>query len=245
LYDLAHGISLGISSFHLGFGKKTSAVEVRFRMAATCRPRILIADDHAVIADAFRKLLSSEFEVIATVHDGRSLISSAEQLRPDVILVDIGMPLLNGLEAAQQIRQTLPEVKVIYITINHDEDLIAEAFRRGASGYLPKTATASELIGAIHLAVNGDVYISPSLRSSANRSTQAGPGGSVGPDLTQRQIEVLQLLAEGKSMKEVAAVLNLTTRTVAFHKYRIMEHLQLGNDAELIQYAVRHHVVFG
>jgi DNA-binding NarL/FixJ family response regulator len=214
-------------------------------MATTCRSRILIADDHAVIADAFTKLLSTEFEVIATVHDGRSLISAAERLRPDVILVDIGMPLLNGLEAAQQIKQSLPEVKVIYITVNHDEDLIAEAFRRGASGYLPKTATASELIGAIHLALNGDLYMSPSLRSNANGSTQSVPGGSTGPDLTQRQIEVLQLLAEGKSMKEVAAVLDLTTRTVAFHKYRIMEHLQLGNDAELIQYAVRHHVVFG
>jgi DNA-binding NarL/FixJ family response regulator len=214
-------------------------------MAATCRPRILIADDHAVIADAFTKLLSSEFDVIATVHDGRSLISASQRFRPDVILVDIGMPLLNGFEAAQQVRQTLPEVKVIYITINHDEDLITEAFRRGASGYLPKTATASELKEAIHLAVNGDIYISPSLRSNANRSTQSPPGGSAAPDLTPRQIEVLQLLAEGKSMKEVAAVLNLTTRTVAFHKYRIMEHLHLGNDAELIQYAVRHYVVFG
>jgi DNA-binding NarL/FixJ family response regulator len=214
-------------------------------MAATCRPRILIADDHAVIADAFTRLLSGEFEVIASVHDGRSLISAAERLRPDVILVDIGMPLLNGLEAAQQIRRTVPEVKVIYVTINHDEDLIAEAFRRGASGYLPKTATASELIEAIHLALNGDVYMSPSLYTSANRSAQSHPCGSMAPDLTQRQVEVLQLLAEGKSMKEVAAVLNLTTRTVAFHKYRIMEHLRLGNDAELIQYAVRHHVVFG
>jgi DNA-binding NarL/FixJ family response regulator len=214
-------------------------------VAAVTRARVLIADDHAVIADAFTKLLSNDFDVIASVHDGRSLISESQRLRPDVILVDIGMPLLNGLEAALQIKQTLPEVRVIYITVNHDEDLIAEAFRRGASGYLPKTASVSELVEAIRLALRGDLYLSPKLCSSANISTRAPQYGSNGPDLTQRQIEVLQLLAEGKSMKEVASVLSLTTRTVAFHKYRIMEHLQLGNDAELIQYAVRHHVVFG
>lgn len=212
-------------------------------MATTSRPRILIADDHAVIADAFAKLLGNEFDVIATVHDGRSLISTAQKLRPDVILVDIGMPLLNGLEAAQQIKRILPEVKVIYITINHDEDLIAEAFRRGASGYLSKTATSSELAQAIRVAMKGDIYLSSEL-CSPSKFSQPSIGGLKASELTPRQIEVLQLLAEGKSMKEVAGVLNLTTRTVAFHKYRIMEHLRLGNDAELIQYAMRHHVVF-
>jgi DNA-binding NarL/FixJ family response regulator len=214
-------------------------------MPAPNRARVLIADDHAVIADAFRKLLSNNFDVVGTVHDGRSLISAAQRFRPDVILVDIGMPILNGLEAAQQIKQILPEVKVIYITINHDAELITEAFRRGASGYLPKTATASELVDAIHLALDGNQYVSPSLRAAGSASQLAQQCGSAGPELTQRQIEVLQLLAEGNSMKEVASVLNLTTRTVAFHKYRIMQHLHLGNDAELIQYAVRHHVVFG
>jgi DNA-binding NarL/FixJ family response regulator len=213
-------------------------------MATTSRPRILIADDHAVIADAFAKLLGNEFDVIATVHDGRSLISTAQKLRPDVVLVDIGMPLLNGLEAAQQIKRILPEVKVIYITINHDEDLIAEAFRRGASGYLSKTATSSELAQAIRLAMKGDIYLSSEL-CSRSKLSQPSIGSLKTSELTPRQIEVLQLLAEGKSMKEVAGVLNLTTRTVAFHKYRIMEHLRLGNDAELVQYAMRHHVVFG
>ena len=213
-------------------------------MATTSRPRILIADDHAVIADAFAKLLGNEFDVIATVHDGRSLISTAQKLRPDVVLVDIGMPLLNGLEAAQQIKRILPEVKVIYITINHDEDLIAEAFRRGASGYLSKTATSSELAQAIRLAMKGDIYLSSEL-CSRSKLSQPSTGSLKASELTPRQIEVLQLLAEGKSMKEVAGVLNLTTRTVAFHKYRIMEHLRLGNDAELVQYAMRHHVVFG
>jgi len=211
-------------------------------MLTASRPRILIADDHAVIADAFARLLGKEFDVVATVNDGRSLISATQRLRPDVILVDIGMPLLNGLEAALQIKRVLPQVKVIYITINHDEDLIAEAFRRGASGYLSKTATAAELVDAIHAALNGDVYMSPLVRSASNSVPSIGALN--GSKLTPRQIEVLQLLAEGKSMKEVASVLSLTTRTVAFHKYRIMEHLRLGNDAELVQYAMRHHVVF-
>jgi len=212
-------------------------------VSAASRPRILIADDHVVIADAFRKLLSNDFDVVGTVHDGRGLISAAQALRPDVILADIGMPLLNGLEAAQQIKRAIPEVKVIYITINHDEDLIAEAIQGGASGYISKTATASELVQAIWTALRGDVYISPSLASSNH--SRSSLDRCAGPGLTPRQVEVLQLLAEGKSMKEVAGVLNLTTRTVAFHKYRIMQHLQLGNDAELVQYAVRHHVVFG
>jgi DNA-binding NarL/FixJ family response regulator len=219
-------------------------------MATTPRPRLLIADDHVLIADAFSKLLSADFDVVGVVHDGRSLISQTQKLRPDIIVVDIGMPLLNGLDAAQQIKKTLAQVKVIYVTMNHDEDLIAEAFRRGASGYLPKTASATELVQAIRSALKGDVYVSPPLRSphhypESHPVGELDPRSLARPDLTPRQVEVLQLLAEGKSMKEVAAVLDLTIRTVAFHKYRIMDHLGLGNDAELVQYAMRHRVVFG
>ena len=215
-------------------------------MPGTSRPRILIADDHALIADAFQKLLANDFDVVAVVHDGRSLIQTAQNLQPDVILVDIGMPLLNGLEAAQRIKRILPDVKVVYVTVNHDPELVAEAFRRGASGYLPKTAAASELVAAIHQSLQGEPYVSPILTD-----TVAGSPRSTDRDrfpmsqLTDRQIEVLQLLAEGRSMKEVASVLNLATRTVAFHKYRIMEHLQLRSDAEVIQYAMTHHVLFG
>jgi DNA-binding NarL/FixJ family response regulator len=214
-------------------------------MLGSSRPRILIADDHALIAEAFNKLLFNDFDVVATVHDGRSLMLMAERLRPDVILVDIGMPILNGLEAAQRIKRVLPEVKVIYVTINHDPSLVAEAFRRGASGYLSKSAAASELIAAIRHALSGDRYVSARINTEfSNSSTQSKESLPIGPRLTDRQIEVLQLLAEGKSMKEAAAVLNLTTRTVAFHKYRIMENLQLRNDAEVVQYAVRNHVIF-
>jgi len=215
-------------------------------MLNTSRPRVLIADDHALIAEALRKLLANDFDVVAIAHDGRSLMATAEALQPDVILVDIGMPLLNGLEAAQRIKRTLPDVKVVYVTINHDPSLVAEAFRRGASGYLSKTAAASELIAAIHHALSGDRYVSSLLDAGlTNSSTQPRESSPAEPQLTERQIEVLQLLAEGKSMKEAAAVLNLTTRTVAFHKYRIMENLQLRNDAEVVQYAVKHHVIFG
>lgn len=215
-------------------------------MHGSSLPRIVIADDHSLIAEAFQKLLSVEFEVVATVQDGRTLLTVAEQLRPDVILVDIGMPVLNGLEAAERIKRILPNVKVIYVTINQDPDLIAEAMRRGASAYLSKTAAASELVAAIRHALDGEQYISPQLQAPPPDSdTREDEPLTPKLPLTERQVEVLQLLAEGKSMKEAASILNLTTRTVAFHKYRIMEHLQLRNDAEVVQYAVRNHVIFG
>lgn len=208
-------------------------------MSGASRPRVLIADDHALIAEAFTKLLSNDFEIVAIVHDGRDLVKSALALKPDVILVDVGMPMLNGMQAAQRIRRDLPDVKIVYVTVNRDEVVVAEAVRQGAS-YLLKTAVASELVTAIHQAVQGIQYVSPQLlamKSDDRPSTEE-------PHLTERQLEVLQLLAEGKSMKEVAAVLNLTTRTVAFHKYRLMHNLQLKNDAEVVQYAVRRHIVF-
>jgi DNA-binding NarL/FixJ family response regulator len=209
------------------------------------RPRILIADDHAIIADALTKLLATDFDVVAIVHDGRRLVQAAQEFRPDVIMVDIGMPLLNGLQAAQRIKRVLPQVKLIYVTINRDEDLIQEAFRNGASAYLPKTAAGSELVLAIRKVLNGEMYLSPLLASKTlvpdvgHETTEPHK-----PELTERQVEVLQLLAEGKSMKEVGAVLNLATRTVAFHKYRLMQSLNLKNDAEVVQYAVRKRITF-
>jgi DNA-binding NarL/FixJ family response regulator len=209
-------------------------------MHGASRPRIVIADDHTLIAEAFDKLLENEFEVVARVQDGHSLIEAARKLHPDVVLVDIGMPLLNGLEAAQRIKRTQPDIKIIYVTINRDADVVAEAFRGGASGYLPKTAAASELVFAIYQALKGECYLSPQIKPLTGDS-RAIPE----TQLTERQVEVLQLLAEGRSMREAASVLKLTARTVAFHKYRIMENLHLRNDAEVVQYALRHHVVFG
>lgn len=213
-------------------------------MPGASRPRILIADDHALIAEAFHKLLANDFDVVAIVHDGRTLIDVAQHLCPDVLLIDVGMPVLNGLEAGQRIKRILPNVKIIYVTINNDSDLVAEAFRLGASAYLPKNSAPSELLTAIRTAMEGHQYISPLLSGVSDNSHSRPPDDFSHPQLTDRQFEVLQLLAEGRSMKEVASVLNLTTRTVAFHKYRIMESLHLRNDAEVVQYAMRRHIIF-
>jgi DNA-binding NarL/FixJ family response regulator len=211
------------------------------------RPRVLIADDHTLIAEAFHQLLVQEFDIVAIVHDGRRLMEAAQELRPDVILVDIGMPLLNGLQAAGSIKRLLPNVKLVYVTVNDDAELVAEAFRRGASAFLPKTSAGSELVTAIHTVLDGGTYVSSLLPTAVAHSGEAVADDRVEttrPDLTDRQLEVLQLLAEGKSMKEAASVLNLTTRTVAFHKYRLMQNLQLKNDAEVVQYALRRHIIF-
>jgi DNA-binding NarL/FixJ family response regulator len=210
-------------------------------MQSTGRPRILIADDHTLIAEAFKELLATDFDVVGVVHDGRLLLQKAQELKPDVVLVDIGMPLLNGLQAAQKIKRILPDTKLVYVSVNQDPDLVMEAFRQGASAYLPKTSAGSELVVAIQMAMKGEVYLSPALSPNTDETPVGQSGEAV---LTERQLEVLQLLAEGKSMKEVAAVLNLTTRTVAFHKYRLMHHLHLKNEAEVVQYALSRHIIF-
>lgn len=211
----------------------------------TIRPRILIADDHPMVADSCRNLLEPEYEVVGKVADGRALVLAAARLRPDLILLDISMPLLNGLDAGQQIKQLLPAVKLVYLTMNLDRDLAVEAFRRGASAYLLKTCAASELVTAIREVLNDRSYLSPSITESIvdlllRKETVFSQEGD---PLTERQREVLQLLAEGKSMKEVASILILSTRTVAFHKYRIMEVLRIRSNAELVQYAMRNHII--
>jgi DNA-binding NarL/FixJ family response regulator len=208
-------------------------------------PKILIADDHTLVAEACRKLLESEYEVVATVSDGRALVRAVVELRPQLIIVDVAMPLLNGLDAGQQAKELLPSIKIIFLTMNHDADLAAEAFRRGASGYLLKTCAASELAIAVREVLRGKSYLSPMIaRDTVDFLLRQGKTlVEEGQKLTERQREVLQLLAEGKCMKEVAAVLNLTTRTVAFHKYRIMEVLKVRSTAELVQYAMRHHLI--
>ena len=208
------------------------------------RTRVLLADDHTLITAALRKLLEGEFEVVGSVEDGRALLNAAIDLRADVVVLDIGLPLLNGLDAGQQLRERHPGIKIVYLTQNRDPNLAAEAFRRKASGYLLKNSAASELSLAIREAVRGRSYVSPLIaKGMMECMLNRGPGGEGLPGLTPRQREVLQLLAEGKSMKEVAAILNITTRTVEFHKYRMMELLSLKTNAELVQYAVRHGIV--
>jgi DNA-binding NarL/FixJ family response regulator len=209
------------------------------------RPKIVIADDHTLVAEACKKLLETEYDVVATVGDGRALVRVASTLRPQLIVVDVAMPLLNGLDAGQQLKQLQPSVKLVYLTMNQDADLAAEAFRRGASAYLLKTCAASELTVAVREVLKGRSYLSPSIaRDTVDFLLRQGKVlVEEGERLTERQREVLQLLAEGKSMKEVASVLNLTPRTVAFHKYRIMEVLGVKSNAALVQYAVRNHVI--
>jgi DNA-binding NarL/FixJ family response regulator len=206
------------------------------------RARVLLADDHAIFLDALTKLLEPEFEVIGVVTDGRALVSQAPDLKPDVIVLDIGMPLLNGLDAGQQVKERRPETRLIFLTQNQDPNLAAEAFHRKASGYLLKNSAATELVTAIREAMRGRTYVSP-LIAEAMLSRLSDPARKDRIDLTARQREVLQLLAEGKSMKEVGSILNVSTRTVEFHKQRIMELLDLKTNAELIRYAVKEGIV--
>ena len=206
-------------------------------------PRVLLADDHQLLLGAFEKLLAGECEVVGQVSDGRALVAAAEELKPDLIVLDISMPLLNGLEAGRQIKQRLRDVKLVFLTMNEDSDLAAEAFRSGASAYLLKRSAASELTTAIREVMQGRSYITPLITGDLVRSLMHGDAQRPAEALTSRQREILQLLAEGKSMKEVASTLNLTPRTVAFHKYRMMERLGVGSSAELVQYAVKHHIV--
>ncbi|HZM89808.1 MAG TPA: response regulator transcription factor [Blastocatellia bacterium] len=208
------------------------------------RARIVLADDHSLLLGAFKSFLEPEFEVVGTFLDGRTLVENAKVLSPDVIVIDIGMPLMNGLSAGQRLKQDLPATKLIYLTMNQDPDLAAEAFKLGASGYLLKSSAASELAHAIREALIGRSYVTPLITEGMVGSfVQNLKRKKPTHKLTLRQKEVLQLLAEGRSMKEVAAVLNLTPRTVAFHKYTMMEQLKLKTGAELIQYAIRNSIV--
>jgi DNA-binding NarL/FixJ family response regulator len=207
------------------------------------RPRVLLADDHALLLGAFEKLLAGECDIVGQVSDGRALVAAAEQTKPDVVVLDISMPLLNGLEAGRQIKQRLRNIKLVFLTMNEDADLAAEAFRSGASAYLLKRSAASELATAIHEVMQGRSYVTPLITEGLVGSLLHVAEHTPGRELTARQREVLQLLAEGRSMKEVAGLLKLTPRTVAFHKYQMMNQLKVKSTAELIQYAVKHHIV--
>jgi DNA-binding NarL/FixJ family response regulator len=207
------------------------------------RPRVLLADDHELLLGAFEKLLTPDCEIVGQVTDGRALVEAAARLKPDVIVLDISMPQLNGLDAGRRIKQGHRDVKLVFLTMNEDSDLAAEAFRAGASGYVLKRSAASELATAIREVMQGRSYVTPLMTEGLVGSLLHVEDTSSSHELTSRQREVLQLLAEGNSMKEVAAVLKLTPRTVAFHKYQMMEQLHIKSTAELIRYAVRHHIV--
>jgi DNA-binding NarL/FixJ family response regulator len=208
------------------------------------RPRILIAEDHTLVSGAFQTMLEPQYEVVGAVTDGRSLLRVASELRPDIILLDIGMPLLNGLDAGRQLKQTMPKVKLIFLTMNQDSDIAGEAFRIGASAYLLKNSGASELQKAIQEVLRGGTYVTPQTRQGIEKTFIRDPQATKrARRLTERQREVLQLIAEGHSMKQIADILNVTPRTIAFHKYRMMEELGVNNTAELIQFAIKQSIV--
>jgi DNA-binding NarL/FixJ family response regulator len=205
------------------------------------RPRVLIADDHRILAEGLRSLLEPEFDLVGIVEDGRELLAAAEKLRPDVIVADISMPLLNGIEAVRQIKKTCEEIKVVFLTMHPDVTYAASAFEAGASGYVLKHSAPSELVTAIQSALRGRTYVTPLLAGELMQLYKERPEKLNGAGkLTPRQREVLQLLAEGRSAKEIASILNISPRTVEFHKYRMMDDLGVSSGAELVQYAIRH-----
>ena len=204
------------------------------------RARVILADDHNLLVDTFKAFLEPHFDVVGTFADGHRLVQGAPALQPDVIVLDVGMPIMNGLIAGQRLKQLLPRVKLIYLTMNQDPDVAAEAFRLGASGYLVKTSAASELVHAIKEVLLARSYVTPLMtKDMVGSFIQNFKRRKVRHELTLRQREVLQLLAEGRSMKEIAYHLNVTPRTIAFHKYTMMDQLDLKSSAELIQYAMK------
>jgi DNA-binding NarL/FixJ family response regulator len=208
------------------------------------RPSVLIADDHQMLLDALKKILEPRYEVVGTVRDGRALLEAAVDLQPEIIVLDVAMPQLNGLDAARQIKQTMPKAKLIFMTMNEEPDLVGEAFRAGASGFLLKRAAAFELTDAIEKVLKGGSYVTPSAaEGQAKISLREPKARNHAPEPTPRQREVIQLLAEGRSMKEVASTLQITKRTVAAHKYAVMDLLQLKTNADLVQYAIRHRII--
>ena len=204
------------------------------------RPRIVLADDHTLLLEAFKRLIEPEFDVVGTFGDGFSLVEGAAKLKPNVVVLDVGMPRMNGLKAGTRLKLMMPLVKLVYLTMNQDPDIAGEAFRLGASAYVLKNSAAKELLQAIRGVVRGGYYVTPLMTEGMNGSfVRNFKQRKSKYSLTLRQKEVLQLLAEGRSMKEVAFVLNVSPRTVAFHKYSIMEHLHIRSSAELIEFAMK------
>lgn len=205
------------------------------------RPRILLADDHTMLLDAFRRLLEPRCEIVGTAVDGRALVDLAVSTQPDVIVVDISMPRLNGIDACARLRLKIPDVKIVFLTVNEDPNIAAETIGLGASGYLLKTSPSIELFTAIEQALAGKTYITPLLTKGVPLAVFLDKAAKTGIEkLTVRQREVLQLLAEGLLMKEIAELLHVTVPTVVFHKYTVMKHLGVKTSAELVQYAVEH-----
>ena len=209
------------------------------------RRRVLLADDHPVVLDGVAKILEDEFDVVGKVEDGRALVAAAQALNPDVIVTDMTMPLLHGLEACRQVRQLAIASKVIFLTMHADVAYAKEAFEAGASGYLLKRSAASELVEAIHTVIQGRVYLTPLVFQDGQIPLEYESRNQVPllKHLTPRQREVLQLIAEGKSIKEIAVILSISVKTVDFHKTKLMETLHLQSNADLTKFALSHGLV--
>ncbi len=209
------------------------------------KPRVLLADDHKIVIEGLKNLLRDEFEIVGSVEDGRALVEQASTLYPDVIVADISMPQLNGIEAARQIKKIDKNIKIVFLTMHQDATYAANAFEAGASGFVLKHSASSELIRAIHEAIKGRTYVTPLIAGDLIHTYQEGgsPEKNLFKKISPRQREVLQLLAEGKIAKEIASILNISTRTVEFHKYRMMEQLNIKTSAELVRYAIKHGII--
>jgi DNA-binding NarL/FixJ family response regulator len=206
--------------------------------------RILIADDHQLLADACKNLLEPEFLVVGTVADGRYVADAVAELKPDILLLDIYMPRLNGLDAGEQVKKKHPEIKLVFLTMTLAADVAAEAFRRGASGYVLKQSAGTELLVAIRKVNRGESYLSPLVaKETVTFLLNKKVPHKEQKKITRRQSEILQLLAEGKSMKQVASEIDVKPGTVAFHKYRMMETLNITTNAELLGYALKHQMI--
>jgi len=209
------------------------------------RPRVLLADDHRIVAEGLKGILTPEFELVGIVVDGRALVEAAQKTAIDVIVADIGMPELNGIDALEQLKEQDPNVKVVFLTMHREVAYARRALEAGAVGFVLKHSAPEELVMAIRAAINGQTFISPAMAGEVLESMKSDPDLSQDPvtSLTPRQREVLQLLAEGKSAKEAAATLGISARTVEFHKYEIMQVLDIHNSAELVHFAIKHGIV--
>ena len=206
------------------------------------RPRVLLVDDHNLVVEAFKKLLEPEFDIVGTVSNGESLMRVTNELKPDVVLLDLAMPELNALEAGQELKKLLPRTKLIVLTMNEDTEVARESLRLWASGYLLKKSAGSELVKAVKDALQGKTYVTPAVAQRLEEDFIRDPQLEH-KELTSRQREVLKLLAEGRTMKQTADELHVTPRTVAFHKYKIMEEFGLKTNSDLVKLALREHIV--
>jgi DNA-binding NarL/FixJ family response regulator len=206
------------------------------------KPRILLADDHALVLEGFRRILEGHYELVGTVGDGRALLEAAKTMQPDIVILDVSMPLLNGIDAAAQLKKICPKAKIIIVTMHADTDYVRSAFEAGASAYVLKRSAVDELEQAIRAVLEGHSYITP-LITKELVDVFLATGSEKSGGLTPRQREVLQHLAEGRTAKEIANLLNITSRTVEFHKGQIMDHLNLRTTADLIKYALTHGIV--